>query len=264
MAQDSVTGNPSGGTGGSGGDPAASMRQATDEIHRGLHALQEAQRTARRQTLLMVLVVVILTLIFIFGTYKKLEDNFRADKIRAAANARLPGVQAEFKRRFSDVGVAVAPTYQAAAEKKFEQIRPNLEKNFVAAAEGLRDEVAEASKAKLQARMNAMLKRLEPDLKQAFPNLPEAQKVHLVEKFESKAHAQTDLLIDDLVKMYVKETNRLESALDGFDIVKASKQDKADLSWNFMHLLVKIVEHKMAESASPKKDAPAMPTAINE
>jgi hypothetical protein len=257
MAQDSAIGG-SGGV----GDPAASVRQSTDDISRGLHALQEAQRTARRQTLLMVVVIVILTLVFVFGTLQRLRQNFESARLQEAAQKRLPDIASEVKLKLMDVGVAVAPTYQEVGYAKFQEIRPQLEENLAKSMDGFRDEVVTEAKKRMESRLNGIMKRLEPDLQAAFPDLTEAQKVHLVERFEAKLHAQNDEMLAGMQKMITDEAMRLDQALDGFDINKLTAHEKEDLEWQFMHLLVKLVDRKMVEMAPKSRQSkPASPTA---
>src|SRR5262249_8376482 len=127
---------------------------------------------------------------------------------------------------------------------------------------GFRDEVAAEAKKKMETRLNVIMKKLEPDLQAAFPDLTEAQKVHLVERFETKLHAQNDAVLADVQKMITDEAMRLDHALDGFDIKKLTAHEKEDLEWQFMHLLVKLVDRKMVEMAPKgRQSKPAIPTA---
>jgi membrane-associated HD superfamily phosphohydrolase len=245
MAQDPATGGAS--TGGSG-DSLASLRRSAAELSAGLVALQEAQKLARRQTLRMVVVVVVLTLIFVLGTINRVRSNFESAKIQEAAKKQMPGLVQDMRLRFQDVGIAVAPTYQDAAKAKFEEIRPDLEKSFVAAGTAMREEVAAAAKKKMQDRLDAMMKRLEPDLRQAFPDLPEAKKIQLTERFEHRLQDQTGEILGHVEKQYTNELYKLDQALDGFDVQKAARQDKTELEKQFVRLLIKLVDHHVSQA----------------
>ena len=50
-------------------------------------------------------------------------------------------------------------------------------------------------------------------------------------------------------------------ALEGHEVIGVDpQQEKVDLEWQFMHLLVRLVEHEMAKSA-PKAHPPTTQTA---
>jgi hypothetical protein len=230
--------------------PASSAADTPDvsRLRQRFAELRRAEAAARRRLAAVTLVVVLLFAAFTYFTLHRVQDNFNQPAVQKAVADRLPQVMPPAGEQLQTAAVNAMPTYRKLAAERFQQARPALAARTRARLEKVPDETGHMMSDALHAAFDGAQHRIEPDVKQAFPSLTDAQKQDLLNVYFHDAIAARDKdLATHISGVYAKELVTMQAALENFELPRdeASSPTADKAQRDFLHTLLVLADFEL-------------------
>lgn len=223
--------------------------------------LRRAEAAARMRLLGVVVVVVLLFAGFAYTTVNRVQDNFNQPAVQKAVADRLPHVMPPASEQLQKALTNAMPTYRKLAAERFEKARPALAAKSRARLEKIPDETGHLMADALRAAFAGAQRRIEPEVKQAFPTLADAQKQDLLNVyFHDAIDARNKDLARHIDGIYTKELVAMHAALDGFELPRPEQTPPVDkVQRDFLHTLLTLADFELmnADAMAEADAAPA-------
>jgi hypothetical protein len=224
--------------------------------------LRKRQAAAGRTLAGVAVVVVGLFGAFTYFTVTRVRDNFSQPAVQKAVAERLPEVMPLAGAQIQKAAVAAMPVYRDLAVEQFEKIRPELAAKAMARLDGVPDRAGHMMSERLDASFNKVLKRVEPELRQTFPALTDAQKQQILsDYFHDGIEVRNKEIASHIEAMYTNELSAAHSALSKFDLpADDEKPVAADrMQRDFLHSLLALADYELLNDggAQPAQSAKA-------
>jgi hypothetical protein len=239
--------------------PPASNSPDIARLRQRFAELRRAESAARTRLLLVALVVVLLFAGFAWTTVHRVQGNFNQPAVQKAVADRLPQVMPPAGEQLQKAAVNAMPTYRKLAAERFEQTRPAIAAKARARHDKIPDVTGHLMADTLHAAFAAAEKRIEPEVRQAFPSLTDAQKQDLLNAYFHDAIAARDKeLAAHIDGIYTKELVAVHAALDNFELPRpeaAPTVEKAQR--DFLHTLLTLADFELLNADAPDAAAAA-------
>jgi hypothetical protein len=243
--------------------PQASSDPDVARLRQRFAELRRADAASRRRMLAVVAVVVVLFAAFAYTTVHRVQSNFNQPAVQKAVAERLPQVMPPAGEQLQKAAVNAMPTYRKLAAERFQKARPELAAKTRARLEKIPDETGHMMTETLHTAFDAAQRRIEPEVKQAFPSLTDAQKQDLLTVYFHDAIAARDKdLAAHIGGVYAKELVTMHGALENFELPRdeaAPTLDKAQR--DFLHTLLVLADFEVLNGDAAPSTTDAARTA---
>lgn len=244
--------------------PASSADRPSDtpdvaRLRQRFAELRSAEAKARRRLAAVAVIVVLLFAGFTYFTIHRVQGNFNQPAVQKAVADRLPQVMPPAGEQLQKAATNAMPTYRKLAAERFEKARPALAAKTRARLEKVPDETGQLMADTVHTAFAGAERRIEPEVKQAFPSLTDAQKQDLLNVYFHDAIAARDKdLATHISGIYTRELVTMQAALENFEFPRdeaaSPTMDKAQR--DFLHTLLVLADFELLNG-----DAPAAPAA---
>lgn len=235
------------------------------ELRQRFAELRKRQAAAGRTAVGVAVAVVALFGAFTYFTVNRVRDNFSQPAVQKAVSEHLPAVVPVAGAQLQKAAVAALPVYRDLAVAQFEKVRPELAAKAMARLDGVPDRAGRLMSERVSASFDKALKRVEPELRQTFPSLTDAQKQQvLADYFHDGIAERNQAIASHIEKMYTNELIAAHSALDKFDLPAADAAvDPGRLQRDFLRSLLAVADYELANAgdAAAPVGGPAVKTA---
>ncbi len=215
--------------------------------------LRKRQAGAGRTLVVFAAAVVVLFGAFAYFTVSRVRDNFDQGAVRQAVSERLPAVMPLAGAQVQKAALGAVPVYRELAVERYEKIRPELAAKAMARLDGVPDRAGKLMSERLDASFAKVLKRVEPELRQKFPALTEAQKQQILsDYFRDGIEVRNREVAQHIERLYTNELIAAHSALEKFNVPAAADGPTADpeqLQRDFLHSLLVLADYEMTNPA---------------
>jgi hypothetical protein len=218
--------------------------------------LRKRQADAGRTLVAFAFVVVALFGTFAYVTATRVRGNFDESAVRKAVAERLPEVMPLAGAQLQKAAIGALPAYRELAVERYEKMRPELAAKAMARLDGAPERAGKLMSERLDASFAKVLKRVEPELRQKFPALTDAQKQQILsDYFRDGIEVRNKEVAQHIERLYTNELIAVHSALEKFDL-PATADGPADpdrLQRDFLHSLLVLADYEMTnpEAAKP-------------
>jgi hypothetical protein len=232
-------------------------------LRRRFAELRRAESAARTRLLAVTVIVVLLFVGFAYTTLHRVQANFNQPALQKAVAQRLPHVMPPAGEQLQKAATNAMPTYRKLAAERFQQARPALAAKTRARLEKIPDETGHMMADALHTAFDGAQRRIEPDVKQAFPSLTDDQKRDLLTVYFHDAIAARDKdIAAHITTLYTKELVAMHNALANFELPRddaaSPTPDKAQR--DFLHTLLVLADFELLNGDAPPP-IPASPDA---
>ncbi|HZZ42072.1 MAG TPA: hypothetical protein VFE58_03980 [Tepidisphaeraceae bacterium] len=194
----------------------------------------------------MAVVLVGLFGAFTYFTVGKVKDNFNQGAVQKAVAEHLPAVMPLAGAQVQKATLASLPVYRDLAVQQFAKIQPELAEKAMARLDGVPDRAGKMMSEKLAEAFDGALKRVEPEVKQAFPGLTDGQKQQLLaDYFQDEIAVRNKAIAGHIEGIYTNELIAARSSLDQFEVVGKGPADAKELQREFFHSLLVLVDYEL-------------------
>jgi hypothetical protein len=237
--------------------PPASSSPEFARLRQRFAELRRAESAARTRMLAVVVVVVLLFAGFAWTTVNRVQSNFSQPAVQKAIADRLPQVMPPAGEQLQKAATNAMPTYRKLAAERFEKARPAFAAKARARLEQVPDETGHLMADALHAAFAGAQRRIEPEARQAFPSLTDAQKQDLLNVYFHDAIAARDKeLATHITGIYTKELVTVHAALENFELPReeastpaSTHLDKAQR--DFLHTLLVLADFELLNGDAP-------------
>lgn len=230
------------------GGVIASLQTEIRNMEVRFEALRQAQASARRQTIVATLVILVLFLIFFFVTWMKVSKNFSQDQVQKAMIGPAYAVREAATKRMLGVVQTVAPEYQKLFIERARIAGPEIATHAVEEFKKLPDEMGKMILQQLGQSFSKVAKRAEGDLKTTFPELAgDGAKEHL-EKLAAKLADQSEPMKKFVADRTNQELAKLQDILVKLPSPPEAQGPNPDawkLQQMFAHSLLMMLDHEI-------------------
>jgi hypothetical protein len=240
--------------------PSAAGTSEVARLRNRFAELRRAEAAARMRLLGVVVVVVLLFAGFAYTTVRRVQDNFNQPAVQKAVADRLPHVMPPAGEQLQKAVTNAMPTYRKLAAERFEKARPALAAKSRARLEKIPDETGHLMGDALHAALAGAQRRIEPEVRQTFPSLTDAQKQDLLNVyFHDAVEARNKDLAAHIDGLYTKELVAMHAALDTFELPRPEQTPAVDkVQRDFLHTLLTLADFELL-NADDAAAADAMP-----
>ena len=230
------------------GGVIASLQTEIRNMEVRFEALRQAQASARRQTIVATLVILVLFLIFFFVTWIKVSRNFSEAQVKKAMEGPANAIREAATQRMMGVVKTVAPEYQKLFIERARVAGPEIATNAVEVFKKMPDDMGKMILAQLGQSFARVAKRAEGDLKITFPELAgEGAKDHL-EKLAAKLADQSEPMKKFVADRTTQELSKLQDLLVKLPSppeAQVANPDPWKLQQMFAHSLLMMFDHEI-------------------
>jgi hypothetical protein len=198
------------------------------ELRQKFASMRRAQSITKTVTLLLAAVIVVEFAAFSYMTYYPIVDGLHDEaRLQRAANEALPQVQPVIVDTVRKVIADVSPEYRKLAAARYEKVRASLGEKVTTEFNALPDHAEAFLGVELRNTFDRVIKRLEPELKEAFPTLSDAQRQDLlINHFAEAIKPKNAALAAKVDAIRVNETAKVKGILDSFALPPDSAQPR--------------------------------------
>jgi hypothetical protein len=188
------------------------------EMQAKFASIRKWQAISRAVTVITVVVVAVEFYLFYTTTRTKIESSFQDQaKVQEALQKVVPEVSPDVGAMLRRVTDEALPVYQKHAAEHYERLRNSLGTKAMVRMQQLPEDAAVIMKGKFDGMMKSALKKVEPEVVSAFPDMSDPAKR---EVFQAQLHddieAKNKEIAAKIDKIRVDEMGRVKSVLDRF------------------------------------------------
>lgn len=223
------------------------------ELRNKFAAVRQWQFISRATTAVALLAVGGLFYNFYTSTRAGVEANFSPEKTRAAAQEALPKVTPLLAQAAQTVYADAAPVYSRLAAERYQRVRDEIGTAALIRLKNLPDQAGKQLGVRLGNSFDRVLKRVEPDLKAAFPSLTDAQRRDLlITYFHDAIDARNQTLALKVDAIHVNERNRVLAVLEKFQLPADENAGSTDqLSKELVRSMLLLAQQHIEELTNP-------------
>ena len=238
--------------------PASPAGSEVARLRTRFAELRRAESAARLRLLCVVVVVVLLFAGFAYTTVTRVQDNFSQPAVQKAVADRLPHVVPPAGEQLQKAATNAMPTYRKIAAERFAKARPEIANKARARLEKIPNETGQMMADALHAAFDNAERRIEPEVKQTFPSLTDAQKRDLLAVYFHDAIAARDKeLATHIDGIYTKELVAVHAALEKFELPPAEATPTIDKAQrDFLHTLLVLADFELLNADAPTDPEP--------
>ncbi len=224
-------------------------------------ARQEFQASVERQqklekiNSLLTLGIVVLVVGFMVAGYYKMKSNFAPDRVQESLVTHGPEVVSQVLDAVSTAASEVVPVYYQEVQAQSVDAMPRLaevvEKEVVALGESATTKL----NTQLEETLNDVHATQQQALRQAFPDLTEAQSKKLVDQVMGTVEEEIHGMTGHILASTVGEIAQLDKTVKKFD-TSGLPQDEAELSRLMVHHLLGFLDEELMAMRLEKVPAP--------
>ena len=241
-----------GATGGGATPPGAAtaaMQRQVDLLQAQVVQLRRLQSSGRWWLAISTLLVVALIVAFTLGTYQRIKENFNHDAVQLAVNSNGTDVLPIATQMLMQTGRDAMPAYQAAMVQGLRERGPAIADAAYKRLQQVPEDDGKMMQDKLQATFDAAFSDLQPQMKQAFPNLSTDKQTAMLADFKSKQiEAANKTIAAHATQLYTNDLNQMQEVLNKFQLPDASAPgttDNRDLEREFLHTMVMLLDQQV-------------------
>jgi hypothetical protein len=234
--------------------------------------LRKRQNAARGQLIILSLVIIVLFGAFAIATYTRVTGNFERSAVQKAVSDRLPQILPIAGEQLTKAATNALPVYKALATDRYEKVRTDLSRKALDRLYKIPEETGSQMSDRLHLSFDKALKRVEPDIKKAFPSLTDAQKQDILNVYFNDAiDARNKEIASHITNIYTAELVKVHNAFNSFDVPSDDNSgDPGRIHKDFLHTLLVLADYELLNddiltvgtgaSAMPVKTNRATPT----
>lgn len=187
------------------------------ELRLKFAAIRRWQGITRAVTVLAVIVITVMFLVFATTTRSRIEGSFTEARVQKAVTEALPTVTPLVRESISQIGREALPVYQQMATERYQRVRDNLGTTALARLTSLPEEGGKMMATKLDATLDRVIKRIEPDFRSTFPSLADASKRDiLVNEFFKEVEERNVDIARKVDEVRINEMSKVKFVLEKF------------------------------------------------
>jgi len=225
-------------------------------------AIRRWQGITRAVTVLAVIVITVMFLVFATTTRSRIEGSFTEARVQKAVAEALPMVTPLVQDSIGQIARGALPVYQQMATERYQRVRDSIGTNALARLQSLPQDGGAMMATRLDATLDRVIKRIEPDFRATFPSLADASKRDLlVNEFFMEVDSRNQEVAAKIDAIRVNETARVKFVLDKFalppdEAAPANDQLKKELVRTLLLLAMQKLDDLEVASAGASAETP--------
>ncbi len=209
--------------------------------------LRKRQNGSRAQLIILTLVIVALFGIFAIATYSRVTGNFDHAAVQKAVQDRLPDILPVAGEQLQKAATNAMPVYKQLATERYEKVRGELAHKALERVYKIPEETGTQMSDQLHLSFEKALKKVEPDLKKAFPSLTDQQKQDILNVYFNDAiEARNKEIATHITNIYSAELVKVHNAFDSFDVPTNDNPDNSNkVHRDFLHTLLVLADYEL-------------------
>ena len=243
------------------GDP---VQRELDTLKRLAMDVRRQQSVGRAWMYATTLVVIVLFAVFTWGTYAHIRRSFDQPSVQRAFDDHWKQMRPMAEQMLTATGQNVMPAYGEAIVATLKTRGPGAATVAVDKLKGVPAQAGQEFRDRLAAAFEAAVNRLKPDLKAAFPNLPDDRRQQILQAFVAdQIAAQNKRIATRVDQLATNDLIHMQTVLEKFDLPKSTDPaaTPSELERRFLHTMVALlddhVDGAFATTAAESDDGPA-------
>ncbi len=184
--------------------------------------------------------------IFAIATYSRITGNFERSAVQKAVADRLPDILPVAGQQLQKAATNALPVYKQLATERYEKVRGELAHKSLDRVYRIPEETGTQMSDQLHLSFEKALKKVEPDLKKAFPSLTNQQKQDILNVYFNDAiEARNKEIATHITNIYSAELVKVHNAFDSFDVPTNDNPwtTPTKLHRDFLHTLLVLADY---------------------
>jgi hypothetical protein len=239
----------------------ADLQRSVEQMTQLVAELREAEKTVRRRSILVTLLLVSVIMLFGVMTYNKVRDNFTQEKMQRAATERakllLPQLQPHIQATVNEV----IPYYRDMGKDRLRTFGPKLDARVKDQADRLGQELEMKINAQVEASFGRIMNTAMVQLAKDFPAIAQDGGARATERLKAAMTEETGKLAQHTRNLYQTQSQRIAGTLSNFPVPDVCKTDMDILQRQLLHELLMLADYELTAQARPAPSPSPAPAA---